>query len=343
MRHRKWLGCLLILITMNCHAINEIRMIAPINQGLRNWAPAAPSISSWTNTAQPAVCSNWAPDVSTVDEGTVFIQTSNDCLQSQERTIQAREQNRVSLVFRDVGAPVIEPRTLTLALTRSALGTRIIEHWVDAPPLTSPWQNTADPLICTTWIPNTSTVNLGASFQQTSNDCLQKQEQTIQAREQDTISLAFRNKGVATVATQTVTISSSRTAIGTNPIDLGDYLVSAGNCCSGQHGFIPNNAGAIISVSNPDYVLNYLVVKSEGTLYIGFNGVTTGNSAVFLSTVKSVNLDFLDINKNVIISMGTDTNTLKITQTRFIGWIIPTALRAKTLSSNYIRLHIEFN
>lgn len=328
-----------VLFSLNCQAHNEIRMNAPVNKPVAIWVQASPRISDWENTTDPLVCSTWNPSVATVDAGISLIQTSLDCLQNQERSIQAREQDKISLAYRNKGAPVIEPRTVTVTSTRTAIGTRPTSNWVDAPPLNSGWTNTTAPSMCTTWTPDPATIGQGVQFQQTSNDCQQNQQNTVQAREQDTISLAYRNKGAPTVETRTIAVSSTRTATGTNPVVQGDYTVRAGTCCSGQHGYIPFNTGSIVSASNPAYELSYLVIKTDGTLYFAFTQVTAANAPGFVAGIKTVSFDFLDANKNLI---STVTSTKPVVQfNKYMGWNVTGALIAQGNSASYIRLRFE--
>jgi hypothetical protein len=335
------LAWLAAVVSLNCHAQNEIRMLAPVAKAAAIWVDAAPRISAWADTNDPLICSTWNPGVATIDEGVAFTQTSLDCLQNQERSIQARQQDKISLAFRNVGAPVVEPRTITVSSTRTATGTHKIANWVAAPPLYSTWTATADPLVCTTWTPSTATVGQGISFQQTSNDCQQTEQSRVQAREQDTISLAYRNKGTAYIETRTVTVSSTRTAIGTSLVDQGDYMIGVGICCSGQYGYIPATTGSLVSASNPAYTLSYLVVKYDGTIYFTFSQVKAAQAPAFVARIKTVSIDFLDSNQN-LISTAT-ANPPKVQFSNFMGWNISGALLTQALGSRYMRLHIVLN
>lgn len=337
----RYLAGTMVLFALHCQAQNEIRMVAPVSKPAAIWVEASPRVSDWSNTSDPLVCTTWNPNVTSVNEGVSFTQTAVDCLQNQERSIQAREQDKISLRYRNKGAPALEPRTLTVTATRNAFGTRPTSNWVDAPPLYSAWANTTAPLVCTTWAPDPATIGQGIQFQQTSNDCLQQQQSTVQAREQDTISLAYRNKGEPYTETKTVTVTSTRTATGTKPVVQGDYLVAAGNCCTGQHGYIPYSTGTIQSSSNPNYHLSYLVIKNDGTIYFAFTEVTAANAPAFVQRIKSVSIDFLDTNKNLILT--TTANPPKVQFSVYMGWNVSGSTLTQGYAAPYMRLRIELN
>ena len=123
-----------LAITLACsvlpaHAINEIRMIAPIRHGASSstgWIEATALLSEWSNTQDAPSCSTWLPDQNTVGSGQAFEQTSTDCAQKQERTSQARQQNSSTLEFRNVGIPVVEQQFITTTMTRTAQGTKAL-------------------------------------------------------------------------------------------------------------------------------------------------------------------------------------------------------------------------
>ena len=106
------------------------------------WVKASPAISDWADVGSPTGCSDWTPDPSTVALGTTFEQTASECEQEQSRTVQNREQNDYTLVFRPIGTPINESQTLTKTITRSANGTKVMDEcskdentrWVNGTP-----------------------------------------------------------------------------------------------------------------------------------------------------------------------------------------------------------------
>lgn len=98
-----------------------------VNSG--KWIPADPIMSSWTNIGTVKDCTNWTPDPSTVDTGVDFIQNATDCKQDQTRTIQNREQNDITLKFRNVGVATVENQTISnQSNNRPATGTKLLEE-----------------------------------------------------------------------------------------------------------------------------------------------------------------------------------------------------------------------
>lgn len=105
-------------------AENIIRTSAPvIYKPQESWSPIDPVYSDWANLGSPQNCTNWAPLTSLVADGTSFSQSSTDCEQYQTRSRQEREQEAVSQVIRDKGAPTTETQTVSATSTRSAIGT----------------------------------------------------------------------------------------------------------------------------------------------------------------------------------------------------------------------------
>lgn len=178
-----------------------------------NWTASSATYTTWINTGTISSCTNWSPAVNTVKIGVTFTQTATDCKQSQTRNRQDREQETTTLAFRNVGSPVIENQTITVNDTRSATGT--MEAWVSTTPVYTAWVNTGSITSCSNWSPATNTVTINTSFTQTATDCQQAQTRNKQNREQETTTLAYRNVGSPIVENQSITISNTRSAIGT--------------------------------------------------------------------------------------------------------------------------------
>ena len=177
-----------------------------------SWAATTPTYTTWTNNGALSNCSNWSPATSTVTVGQSFTQTATDCDQPQTRSRQDREQESTTLAYRNTGVAVIESQIIKASSTRSSIGTK--ESWVAATPTYTTWTNNGALTSCSNWSPATSTVTVGQSFTQTATDCQQPQTRTRQDREQESTTLAYRNKGSAVTENQNIVASSTRSATG---------------------------------------------------------------------------------------------------------------------------------
>lgn len=91
------------------------------------WVKTTPTISEWVNVGEATGCSAWEPATNTVTAGMSFEQKSSNCKQAQTRTVQNREQNDYTLVYRNIGSPTNESRNLdNYSMTRTAIGTKIV-------------------------------------------------------------------------------------------------------------------------------------------------------------------------------------------------------------------------
>jgi hypothetical protein len=91
------------------------------------WVKTTPVMSEWVNVGEATGCSAWTPATNTVATGISFEQTSSNCKQTQARTVQNREQNDYTLIYRNVGSPTNESRNLDdYSMTRTAVGTKIV-------------------------------------------------------------------------------------------------------------------------------------------------------------------------------------------------------------------------
>ncbi|MEG0870288.1 MAG: hypothetical protein RSG77_25070, partial [Hafnia sp.] len=103
--------------------------------------------------------------------------------------------------------PVTKPaetQTLTgQSNTQTAVG--IKETWVAIAPTYTAWTNTNALYGCAAWTPAPSTKTATATFAQTASDCETDQTRNRQDREQETTTLAIRNKGAVVTEKQTLT------------------------------------------------------------------------------------------------------------------------------------------
>lgn len=89
------------------------------------------------------------------------------------------------------------------------------ENWVDIAPIYGSWVNDGIIYDCSNWSPDPSTITINQIFVQTANDCKQDQYRTRQNREQNTTTLAIRNKGAEIIENDTINMLSDRNMVGT--------------------------------------------------------------------------------------------------------------------------------
>lgn len=125
---------LLLLAIVGCMSLSQaeylikyppISNINFVNQKV--WLSADPLKSEWTNLGAITGCSNWSPAISTVNQGVVFTQTATDCKQDQTRTVQEREKEKTSSVYRNIGNPYTETQSITVTSTQEATGAKSVE------------------------------------------------------------------------------------------------------------------------------------------------------------------------------------------------------------------------
>ena len=189
--------------------------IKPRTPGLpvENWQPAEPIYGEWVNVNDIYGCSNWTPATSTQPIGVIFQQTADDCKQDQTTTKQDREKETTTLAYRNVGQPTTETKSIPAHSSRQATGTK--ENWQAAEPLYGEWVNNGAVYGCSNWAPAPTSMLKDEPYNQTATDCKQDQSRTIQDRERETTTLAYRNVGEPVTIEQNVTVNSSRTATGT--------------------------------------------------------------------------------------------------------------------------------
>lgn len=193
---------------------NIIRSPAPVSLTIEheNWLAADPQYSSWVNSGEASNCKSWLPGTETVPINQVFQQIANDCEQAQTRTLQPREQSSQTQAYRNVGERTTEHRLISASKTREAIGTQ--ESWLATSPILTAWVNEGSVYDCQTWSPSPTTVTVGQAFTQQSDDCKIKQTRTRQDREQEAVTLAYRNVGSLVNESQVIAASSSRQSVG---------------------------------------------------------------------------------------------------------------------------------
>lgn len=89
-----------------------LKQIQPVADA-EGWFNIADRYIGWNNIENPFNCSSWLPLTNPVAESESFIQTGNDCLVSQVRTVYKTQENNVTGHYRTVGSPTTEYRNLT--------------------------------------------------------------------------------------------------------------------------------------------------------------------------------------------------------------------------------------
>lgn len=207
------------------------------------------SVGEWTNVGEAFGCTNWSPEPSSVTIGQSFIQTSSDCKLNQARSRSESFVNHKTGLTEAVSAPS-ETQVLTgQTSTQNAIGTK--ETWVATTPTYTAWVNSGVVSSCSNWSPATSTVNSGQTFTQTATDCKQDQTRTRQDKEQETTTGAVRDKGAAVAESQSITVSSTRSAVGTKSATECFYTKNSTYASEFGKGFIFGWNGASLGYGEP--------------------------------------------------------------------------------------------
>jgi hypothetical protein len=177
-----------------------------------NWQPAESLYSEWINVNDVYGCSNWTPDTATLPIGVIFQQTT-DCKQDQTITKQEREKETTTLVYRNVGKPTTETKSITVQLSRQATG--IKETWVTSTAIYTDWVNSGEIYGCT-FLPEPATIEDGISFTQSAMGCSQNKTRLKQDREQEVTTLLYREVGEAIIETsEEGNLNATRPSTGT--------------------------------------------------------------------------------------------------------------------------------
>lgn len=257
-------------------ASNIIRVDAPIAKG-NPWVSANPTVSAWTNVADPYECQFKTPDATTVTFGYAFTQDLSGCKQDQTQTTQKNVKNTSTGEIKAVGEPVVTSRTVSDATMKvSAIGTGASE-WSPTSPTVSAWVNSGAPYECSGKTPLESEIAKGVSFTQTLSGCKQLQTNTTQANEKSSVTGAIRPVGNAVAGQQVLTNQAgTQTAIGT--------MESAGFTASIVSGALDQGAtkgvgyrrqqNGVYSFGTSMTGFGSLPVTAGMTLYLGSYGMT---------------------------------------------------------------------
>jgi hypothetical protein len=186
------------------------------------------TLAGWADNGAKYACSNWSPAPATVTIGQSFTQTATDCKQDQKR---ARTESYVDHKTGSVVAAgnTVESQTLSnQTSTQTATGTK--ETWMATTPTYTAWTTTNGQYACSNWSPAGSSKTATGLFTQTATDCKTDQTRNRQDREQESTTLAIRNKGAVVAEAQTLTAQS---ATRTYSVTLGSWTNSNGKyACS---------------------------------------------------------------------------------------------------------------
>jgi hypothetical protein len=259
---------------------------------LGGWIATSPVVSEWENVGDVTGCTNWAPDPSTMPNGVEFEQQANDCKQTQQQTVQLREQNSTTQEYRSVGQPQIKTQDIQTNRVRTAMGTED-GIWQQADTYITVWTDTGEPTQCSAWTPDPSLKAEGYEFEQRS-DCQQMQQRTLQPREINSVTGAYKNMGDPIYQNQFRDLSLTRKALGTHHYEVATMMVSVGRY-AGQVGLLESvGMGSVVSSTNPAYVLNYLTLGANNKVYVSLQ------NSYDAQMITAITLEILDESDNVI-------------------------------------------
>jgi hypothetical protein len=186
------------------------------------------SAGGWSNSGGHYSCGSWSPDPSTINYGTSFTQSRN-CSQNQSRTWSYT-----------VGGSSVGSRNEDLIISEgeSQGATGTYQNWTAAASTYSAW--TTNNTVLGTWTPAASSQT--SNFTQTQS-VTYNQSRTVQPRQYDTVTGAYRNSGSTTTEyqdvagtsnTRTVTVTAG-TATDTNQhSSCGTWSPATSTVNSGQ-------------------------------------------------------------------------------------------------------------
>ncbi|MBD8681716.1 MULTISPECIES: hypothetical protein [Pseudomonas] len=122
------LALLALLASQSAFSDNIIKTYAPIKGASSHagqWAATDAMLSDWAKSGDLYDCSAATPATDAYVKGVSFQQTLSNCSQDYTRSVQPREINSVTGMYRNVGNPTEEDKTESgLGLTQQAVGTR---------------------------------------------------------------------------------------------------------------------------------------------------------------------------------------------------------------------------
>jgi hypothetical protein len=199
---------------LNTEDINKTITVTNNQQATGNnsesgWVTIASDFTAWVDSSIGYDHLVWTPAISSQIAN---FNQSRDYLQDQEQFEQPKEQNSYTDEIRNLGSQTLLEQTISESENRSIVVTNT--GWLN--------NGAAD---CTSWIPNTSTVMEGESFQQ---------ERSCDQLQKNTYSYKYNSSELDTnIATKTVTQSGNQQNTGTSQVtsckDILDKGFSNGN------------------------------------------------------------------------------------------------------------------
>jgi len=168
--------------------------------------------SAWSDTGSKEDCSSWSPAASTVNLGEAFTQ-NRSCSQSQ--TASRDVYNVWKSGKRTLKDTETKTQAVTVNETQGAIGTKDFTSTTENGAWSS-WSNAGSVFDCSSWTPETSTVNLGETVTQT-RTCSQKQ--TAERNVYDVWQSGKKTVSRTETKEQTVSVNQSQQATGTK-----DYI-----------------------------------------------------------------------------------------------------------------------
>lgn len=167
------------------------------------WVFSTPSYTDWEVSGAVGACTTWTPSLKTLPLGATS-QSSSDCDVQKSRVKQNREQETVTLEYRDAGDPITEIQTF-----HDGASTRGLTI------LSSSWA-TVGTAVCATWTPDPTTVDVNEAYTQTGDNCTVNQNYTVRYRVTGNPTMKTEVQDTRIVQGQTLT----RAALGTKPLTI---------------------------------------------------------------------------------------------------------------------------
>lgn len=165
--------------------------------------PYAVVLGEWATVGESYACSNWSPAAESIGKGIQFTQNATDCKLDQIRTRTESFKDHKTGQTEQVSVPN-ENRTLTnQAGSKESTGT--LEQWMATTPTYTAWVNTSVLNACSNWLPTGASKSATVTFTQSATNCTTEQTRNRQDREQESTTLAIRDKGAPVVENQTLT------------------------------------------------------------------------------------------------------------------------------------------
>lgn len=167
--------------------------------------------TNYINVGGHYACETWAPLASETYQG-LTVDQSRPCSQNQTRTWTYTTGGT------DIGS-YVQPRTISVTEEQVVPGT--LDPWIYTTPDYSLWENDGAGHTYTAWTPGIASQT--ANFDQ-SRTFKQPEKRSVQPREKNAVTGAYKNVGTATTGTRTIGQSETRTVL----VTVGGYVNNGG-------------------------------------------------------------------------------------------------------------------